>query len=75
MGCRRLWVPTWTHHASKDNHEPKARSAPAARFGVFFIKALRCFEQKLNFDSFEWKDDATTFGAIKNACIQQGRDV
>jgi hypothetical protein len=39
-------------------------------FGVFFTEALRCFEQELNFDCFERKDNAATLGAIKNACIQ-----
>src|SRR5450759_2524206 len=29
MGCKSpVGVPTWTHHESKDNHEPKARAIP-----------------------------------------------
>ena len=44
-------------------------------FGAFFVEALRCFEQKLDLDCVEWKDDASTFGTIENARIQQGRDV
>lgn len=32
-------------------------------------EALRGFEQELHLDCFEWKDDAPTFGTIKNTCI------
>lgn len=39
-------------------------------FGVFFTNALRCFEQELDFDCFERKDNAATRSAIKNTCIQ-----
>ncbi len=63
-------------HDTHVSHEgmPKRRSLlgiPSMEgFGVFFIEALRRFEQELDLDCFERKDNAATFGAIKNACIQ-----
>jgi hypothetical protein len=47
----------------------------AERGGISCIDALRRFEQKLNLDGFEGKNDAPTFGTIKNTRIEQGSDV
>ena len=39
------------------------------------VEASGSFEQELDLDRFERKDDAAAFGAINNACIEQRRDV
>ena len=70
--------PTMQMRAAQAGSAPNrqdARERLTCGVGVSVMEALRRFEQKLDLDGFEWKDDASIFGTIENARIQQGSDV